>query len=256
MARIKQTPVKREIAKERLRESETRSATSAPAHAFRRIAEQIKRRSVPTSRKVGRWTPSTDLVERAFASGCVQGIDPEHCVYRTLAEEAYRDVGRDTIGDLDLVRSSPTLKIYRKRGTDEYIAGVRGTYDKQDVIADAALAAGALRRTARYQADRDALAEFLAATPTARMRTASHSLGGAVARELSAEFGDQLRGGVTFNSAFGADQLKGPDHGLVNYYASTDPLGKLAKPFVRNLRVIDADHLSPLEAHKLSTFAS
>lgn len=254
MARIKPTPVKRNVPKEAMRASTARALSTRPENAFQRIVEGIKARDAPTLQKIERWNPDDETIAAAFERGCVSGIDPSHCIYRTLAEEAYRDTGRERIGDLDLVRSSPTLKIYRKRGTDDYIAGVRGTHDKQDLVADAALAAGALRRTARYQADRQLLADFLAATPSARVRTASHSLGGAVARELSGEFGHHLRGGVTFNSAFGADQLSGPDRGLVNYYASTDPLGKLAKPFVRNLRVIDADHLSPLDAHKLSTF--
>jgi hypothetical protein len=244
MARVKPVPRKNLVAQARAHGDAFRRALGDPAPFARRVVR-------PTV-----YEPSVETITEALRTGCVSGVDPAHCLHRALASEAYRDEGRARIGDLDLVRSSPTLKIYRRRGTDDYLAGVRGTADGGDIIADAALAAGALRATERYGRDRALLEEFIASTPSARLGLAGHSLGGAVARELASEFGDHVRGGVTFNSAFDVSQLGGGSRGFVNYYTSSDPLYKLARPFVRDLRVVRADHLDPLEAHRLQSFVS
>ena len=201
-----------------------------------------------------RYEPDVDALAEAMRTGCVSGVDPAHCLHRLAAAEAYAAAPRQRLGDLELVRASPTLKLYRRAGTSDYIAAVRGTHDAEDLIADAALSAGALRGTSRYAGDRALLADFLASTPAARIGYAGHSLGGAIARELAGEFGAQSRGGVTFNSAFDASQLGGPSRNFVNYFNSTDPLYHLAKPFVKDLRVVQADHLDPLEAHRVRSF--
>jgi len=243
--RVKPVPRKNLVARARLSAEEFRRALGDPTpYAVRTVI------------KPAIYDPDVETVTQALRTGCVSDIDPAHCVHRVLASEAYRESARARIGDLDLVRASPTLKIYRKRGTDDYIGAVRGTADGDDLIADAALAAGALRSTQRYRQDRAVLENFLASTPAARLGLAGHSLGGAVARELAGEFGHHVRGGVTFNSAFDASQLGGGSRGFVNYFNSSDPLYALAKPFVPDLRVVRADHLDPLEAHRLRSFES
>lgn len=177
-----------------------------------------------------------------------------------VSKKTYPTGGAPYAGNYEyrLVRSTPTLKIYKRVGDfNEYIAGARGTASAEDVLTDAALIFGALRYTPRYKRDRDEFARFLAETPGAQVTFTGHSLGGAVARELAREFGG--RGGVTFNSAFDLTQLRDDTSGLVNLYAQGDPLSvfALASHGVEN-RVLPTNHfdpLGPVGQHMLNTFA-
>lgn len=176
-----------------------------------------------------------------------------------VAREAYADSPAVALGDGELIleRSSPTLKFYRRAGRGDYIIGSRGTAEGQDVLTDATLAAGALKLSRRWRKDRALVQAFLSETPNARFRVAGHSLGGAIARELVREFGDRASGGVTFNSAFDATQLRSPPPDVTNYFTRGDLLGKLAnvpgKFGHRNVYLGERDW-NFLRAHKLEQF--
>lgn len=192
---------------------------------------------------------------------CVPGLTIDECRQLAVANASYDEKPRSLIANntFRLERATPTLKIYKfaDDAKNEYIAGLRGTASLEDVLTDAKLAMGRLTTTDRYKRDRDALREFLDTHPEANVRLTGHSLGGAVARELKREFGDRVKGGATFNSAYDASQLQSGAHGgFQNIYSTSDPLGKLANAargdHVR--RYLRTNHLLPLSAHKLSTF--
>jgi hypothetical protein len=192
---------------------------------------------------------------------CKGELSADDCLHMEVSKEAYAADPRATIGGglLSLERHTPTLKIYRRAGSNDFIIGSRGTDNVHDVLTDASLAAGALQLTSRYRNDKQLLQDFFASTPAARARFTGHSLGGAIARQLSRDFGDQSTGGVTFNSAFDATHLKPSAHGgMVNYYTTGDLLGKLAKASKgHDLRYLPTNHiLNPLQAHKLTEFQS
>lgn len=198
--------------------------------------------------------PSTDPPVR-----CVDALTREDCLHLQVAREAYADSPAVALGDGELIlaRSTPTLKFYRRAGTNDYIIGSRGTAEGQDVLTDATLAAGALKLSRRWRKDRAVVQAFLATTPSARARVAGHSLGGAIARELSREFGDHVRGGVTFNSAFDATQLADARPGITNYFTRGDALGKLAHvagTLGHNNVYIGKGDWNFLRAHKLEQF--
>jgi hypothetical protein len=178
-----------------------------------------------------------------------------------IAKQTYPTTGAAYAGNNEyrLVRSTPTLKIYKRVGDfNDYVVAARGTASVGDIFTDAALVFGALRHTPRYRGDREELARFLAATPGANLTFTGHSLGGAVARELAKEFAGHGGGGVTFNSAFDLTQLRDDTSGLKNLYATGDPLGVLALASSgADNRVLPTNHfdpLGPIGQHRLSTF--
>jgi hypothetical protein len=182
-------------------------------------------------------------------------IAEPHLLHLAAADQAYRETPEPTIGeDYELVRHTPTLKIYRRAGTDVYLAASRGTATAGDVLTDITLAAGALQLTNRYRQDRALLQELAAASPSARFGFTGHSLGGAVARQLSIDLGDRSLGGTTFNSAFDATQLAPSRHGsMTNYYTRGDALGRIA-PYGHEYRYLSTVHFDPLRAHRLKAF--
>lgn len=99
-----------------------------------------------------------------------------------LARASYSGRTPLRAGGFELVRSTPTIKIY-KRG-DGIVVSVRGTdpTDKNDLVADFASVKGSLRETTRYKQDEAFLRKFQADFPRSRFRytAVGHSLGGAI----------------------------------------------------------------------------
>jgi hypothetical protein len=179
-----------------------------------------------------------------------------------IAWQAYENKPKAAIGDLELARATDTLKIYKKRGTNKYVVGVRGTATGKDAIADAALSVGLLKYSKRYKQDREALRQFVKEHPDADIETAGHSLGGAVARQLGRDVAN-IKTGTAYNSAIGLDELLSPSKlGSVKqkrYSTRNDFLRLLSKPFLKKehqAQVVDsgAEGINPLTAHKLSNF--
>jgi hypothetical protein len=232
---------------------------STGARYTNRAQEYLRRRALATPRiKAERpFVPPKPVREPTVR--CREGMSAEDCLHMEVSGESYQSDPRQTIGggSLTLHSYTPTVKIYRRAGSDDYIVGARGTDNAYDVLTDAALAAGALQLTSRYRDDKRLLQDFFAKAPTARVRFTGHSLGGAVARQLSRDFGTQSAGGVTFNSAMDATHLKpSAAAGMVNYYTTGDLLGKLARASSgHDLRYLPTNHiLNPLRAHKLTEF--
>lgn len=182
---------------------------------------------------------------------------------RDVAKASYEAAPPATIGnDLKLVRSTKTLKIYRRGNTNQYVAGVRGTYDARDVGADVALSAGFLRQSARYKADRADLDKFLKEHPDAKITTTGHSLGGAVARQLDRDFAHRVSSaGVGFNSAIGLDELRDPRKlratGQTRISSRYDILRLISTPFLKKKdqpAVVAGSSANPLKAHQMSSF--
>lgn len=178
----------------------------------------------------------------------------DYDTHRQVAEEAYNETPADTIGDYSLIHSTPTIKAYKHNNDDSLIVGVRGTYDKADIAADAALAAGRLRYTQRYRDDSDTLKQLLDRYH-GNVTTAAHSLGGAIADKLGNDYHDRVRGGIAFNPAYDAKQLvTGGRSDIQRYYARKDPLSYLGGKALKNVHWVDSGATSSLAAHRLDNF--
>jgi hypothetical protein len=212
---------------------------STPLRYTNKARDYLRRRGLagPRIKAPRPFVPSAPVREPPVR--CRAELSGDDCLHMEVSTQAYESDPRATIGGND------------------YVIGSRGTNNVHDVLTDAALAAGALQLTSRYREDKRLLQEFFDKTPSARARFTGHSLGGAIARQFSRDFGDYSRGGVTFNSAMDATHLKPSAHGgMVNYYTTGDLLGKLAHASVgHDLRYLSTDHiLNPLLAHKLTEF--
>jgi alpha-beta hydrolase superfamily lysophospholipase len=190
----------------------------------------------------------------------IQAIRPGD--FQQIAKESYEKRPNASLNDYDLARSTDTLKIYRKRGTNKYVVGVRGTADARDLIADAALSVGLLKYSKRYRRDKAELAKFVKEHPGAEIETTGHSLGGAVARQLGRDV-PGIKGGAAFNSAITLDELLIPSRlekaNQTRYSTRNDFLRLLSRPFLKKpnqAKVVQggADVRNPLEAHKLTHF--
>ena len=99
-----------------------------------------------------------------------------------LARASYSGRTPLRAGGFELVRSTPTIKIYRKG--DGIVVSVRGTdpTDKNDLVADFASVKGGLRETTRYKQDALFLRNFQKEFPRSKYRytAVGHSLGGAI----------------------------------------------------------------------------
>lgn len=175
--------------------------------------------------------------------------------HQQIATEAYEKHPKRMVGEYFLTSSTPTMKVYRSAVDDnKVIVGVRGTYDRRDVAADAALAFGRLGKTSRYKDDRDNFAKILQEYSGKHITTAGHSLGGAVADRLKRDFPGAIKGGVAYNSAFDAKTLlNGGDRDITRYYAKGDPLGVIGGTHLNNVRLIDSGKRG-LAAHRLDNF--
>jgi hypothetical protein len=183
--------------------------------------------------------------------------------YADAAKAAYGDCNAPPPDGYELIKCTKTLKFYRnKMNPTEVILGVRGTADGRDIAADAALSVGLLGLSSRYKDDKVAVTEFLRENPGVKLATAGHSLGGAVARQLTRDFPESIVGGEGFNSAIGLDELirKGRlDKGKQTRYTTrSDPLRLLSKPFLKEgqqATVVDNTVTADiLGAHKMANF--
>ena len=157
---------------------------------------------------------------------------------QVLARASYSGRTPLRAGGFELVRSSPTIKIYR-RG-DGIVVSVRGTdpTDKNDLVADFASVKGTLRETTRYKQDEAFLRKFQEDFPRSKFRytAVGHSLGGAI---IDGFFRDKLiDNAFSFNPMIEPHERGGnPLHRRL--YNNEDPLYLAFGKGVRGVEVRD-----------------
>lgn len=153
-----------------------------------------------------------------------------------IAKQAYEQKPARRVDHSTLIHATPTLKFYRRDNSDEVVLGVRGTYDARDVLADAALVANLLPLSRRYKDDKAALDAYIRANPNVRFSSSSHSLGGAIARQLQRDFKHRFVASTAFNSAITSGELLNrkrlEEVPQERFTTSQDFLRTLAQPFL------------------------
>jgi len=157
---------------------------------------------------------------------------------QVLARASYSGRTPLRAGGFELVRSSPTIKIYRKG--DGIVVSVRGTdpTDKNDLVADFASVKGTLRESTRYKQDEAFLRKFQEDFPRSKFRytAVGHSLGGAI---IDGFFRDKLiDNAFSFNPMIEPHERGGnPLHRRL--YNNEDPLYLAFGKGVRGVEVRD-----------------
>ena len=158
---------------------------------------------------------------------------PSQAICLQLAEAAYDATPPTEIGEYHLLKSTPTLKFYRRGGhprppptssgmreTSPLIIAVRGTADAKDLRADFNVAFNRVDQSARYIADLKMIKEILQQEGNPPAYGVGHSLGGAIIDALIKA--GYLKAGVSFNPAIEKSELQ--SHKNYRIYKANDPL--------------------------------
>ena len=181
------------------------------------------------------------------------GPIPERNILQQIATASYSNDPPILIGDYTLVSQTHGLVFYSLK--DTIVVGIRGTQDYKDIIADARIPFGTVASSDRFNDDLHSLLEIQGYYPPIDYDYygVAHSLGGVIL-DIFLDMG-LLKNGVSYNPAIQRHQVKETTTKNERIYHKSDPLYKLAKPFLSvEPEIRDVGSPSILEAHKLSRF--
>ena len=153
------------------------------------------------------------------------GPIPDRNLLQQIADQSYKDVPSQRIGQLELVRATPTLKFY-KAPDNTIVVGIRGTKptDVDDVKADAMIGVGQLESAPRYMRDLQTLQQFQLTYPPSQYDYygVGHSLGGAIL-DMFLKNG-LIKNGVSYNPAVQPQDFANTTLPNSRVYMESDPL--------------------------------
>jgi hypothetical protein len=153
------------------------------------------------------------------------GPIPDRNTLQQLATQSYQQVPANRIGQLSLIRATPTLKFYKDNGNTIVVA-IRGTKptDVDDVSADGMIALGNLEGSKRYKEDLNTLQQFQVQFPPSQYDYygVGHSLGGAIL-DMFLKRG-LIKNGVSYNPAVQPQDFQNTTLPNQRVYMESDPL--------------------------------
>ena len=153
------------------------------------------------------------------------GPIPDRNTLQQLATQSYQDVPANRIGQLELIRATPTLKFYKDNGNTIVVA-IRGTKptDSGDLAADGLIALGQLETSDRYKRDLNTIQQFQTQYPPSQYDYygVGHSLGGAIL-DMFLKRGF-LKNGVSYNPAVQPQDFQNTSLPNQRVYSESDPL--------------------------------
>jgi hypothetical protein len=162
------------------------------------------------------------------------GPIPDRNTLQQLATQSYQANPANRIGQLELIRATPTLKFYKDSGNTIVVA-IRGTKptDVDDVSADGLIALGQLETSKRYKEDLNTIQQFQVQFPPSQFDYygVGHSLGGAIL-DMFLKRG-LIKNGVSYNPAVQPQDFQNTTLPNQRVYMESDPLYALMG---RNLR--------------------
>jgi len=154
------------------------------------------------------------------------GMPPKPVVIK-LVEASYAKTPPAEIDGWSLIRSSPTVKFYKKLNT--IIVAIRGTADLRDVSSWYNIANGTLNSTGRVKEDEAEISMMKKQYPTAQFYGVGHSAGGSSLDVMIAK--GYIISGVSYNPAVEKQYFNSTKNYRI--YMENDPLynliGKYAK---------------------------
>jgi len=158
------------------------------------------------------------------------GPIPDRNTLHQLAKQSYEDVPANRIGQLELVRATPTLKFYKDSGNTIVVA-IRGTKTMSDwTDANSRIVINQLENSQRYKNDLETIQQFQVQYPPSQYDYygVGHSLGGAIL-DLFLKNG-LIKNGVSYNPAVQPQDLKDTTLQNERIYSEGDPLYALVGP--------------------------
>jgi len=153
------------------------------------------------------------------------GPIPDRNILQQLATQSYQQVPATRIGQLELIRATPTLKFYRDNGNTIVVA-IRGTKptDVDDVSADGLIALGQLETSKRYKEDLNTIQQFQTQFPPSQYDYygVGHSLGGAILDSFLKR--GLIKNGVSYNPAVQPQDFQNTTLPNQRVYMESDPL--------------------------------
>jgi hypothetical protein len=149
-------------------------------------------------------------------------------------DSAYEKRAKPNVNGFDLIFDGETIDAFLNKKTKEIIVGIRGTSNIEDIKADVKLVANRLAQTSRYAKDLIQFKQLVKTYPPSdyKYNLASHSLGGAVARQLIRDY-PFIKSSLGFNSAKQIKDLNQFEGRNMDYYINKDALyntfGRLSK---------------------------
>jgi len=140
-------------------------------------------------------------------------------------DSAYEKRAKPNVNGFDLIFDGETIDAFLNKKTKEIIVGIRGTSNMEDVKADVNLVANRLAQTSRYAKDLIQFKQLVRTYPPSdyTYHLNSHSLGGAVARQLIRDY-PFIKSSVGFNPAKQIKDLNEFESRNMDYYINKDPL--------------------------------
>jgi len=192
-----------------------RRSVSVPTQSSRSVINPTRSKSTGRGRKYG------------------SGAMPSRNLLQQIATQSYQTAPTPKIGNLTLIRATPTLKFY-EAPDDTIVVGIRGTNpsDSRDLKADASIPIGQLESSERFKDDIASLRNFQTQYPPDEYDYygVGHSLGGAILDAFLTN--GLLKNGVSYNPAVQPQNLIKKDIKNERIFAENDPLYALAKPFL------------------------
>lgn len=187
----------------------------------RRIGDKVNALLATIPRMGGR-DGAYDCCEAKYTGA---GPIPDRNTLQQLATQSYQDVPANRIGQLELIRATPTLKFYKDNGNTIVVA-IRGTKptDSGDLAADGLIALGQLETSDRYKRDLNTIQQFQTQYPPSQYDYygVGHSLGGAIL-DMFLKRGF-LKNGVSYNPAVQPQDFQNTSLPNQRVYSESDPL--------------------------------
>ena len=153
------------------------------------------------------------------------GPIPDRNILQQLATQSYQPVPTNRVGQLELIRATPTLKFYKDNGNTIVVA-IRGTKptDVDDVSADGLIALGQLETSKRYKEDLNTIQQFQVQFPPSQFDYygVGHSLGGAILDSFLKK--GLIKNGVSYNPAVQPQDFQNTTLPNSRVYMESDPL--------------------------------
>jgi hypothetical protein len=181
-----------------------------------------------------------------------QRIDDDDVPYLRMAKMAYK-TDRSDVGDFKYEEtiSNKGLAVYEDENNSIICIAYRGTKEMEDIKSDLHVLIDRLRQSDRFKRDYKITDHLIEYNRDSRFILTGHSLGGSIALELHKMYPETKC--VVFNPGIGLNYNR-HDGDTKFYSMKKDIVSALGSGKFRDSVLIDKDHSTMIDAHRLDSF--